>query len=59
MESRTAAGMLFQTAGAETAKECLWKSEKVWLRCKTVEAPERNALDDTADDGVVPVMGKS
>ena len=22
-ESRTAAGMLFQTAGAETAKECL------------------------------------
>ena len=44
-ESRTAAGMLFQTAGAETAKECLWKSEEAWGRCKTVQ-PECNALDD-------------
>ena len=44
-ESRTAAGMLFQTAGAKTAKECLWKSKEAWGRCKMIEAPERNVLD--------------
>ena len=27
-ESRTEAGILFQVAGAETANECLWKSEE-------------------------------
>ena len=44
-ESRTTAGMLFQTAGAETVKECRWKSKEAWGRCKMVEAPECNALD--------------
>jgi len=27
-ESRMEAGILFQVAGAETAKECWWKSEE-------------------------------
>jgi len=27
-ESRMEAGILFQIAGAETANECLWKSEE-------------------------------
>jgi len=27
-ESRMEAGILFQVAGAETANECLWKSEE-------------------------------
>jgi len=29
-ESRMEVGILFQVAGAETTKECRWKSEDAW-----------------------------
>jgi len=44
-ESRMEAGILFQVAGAESANECLWKSEEVWGRCRVVVVPERSALN--------------
>ena len=59
MESRKTAAMSFQTAGAETAKECLW-SESPWRReadarrpqwCSSlardssVDSPERDGAD--------------
>ena len=36
--------LLFQVNGAETTKECRWKTEDAWGRYSVVVVPERSAL---------------
>ena len=40
-KSRMAAGMLFQTAGAQTAKERVWKCDEACGRCSTYDCVAR------------------